>query len=102
MNIDDIINAIKTGDVRVSDHAKDEAKNDSFFLKEIFFSVFRGEIIEDYPKDKPYPSCLIRGCSENGRHIHSVWAYNLEKYKAILITVYEPDPKRWIDFKKRK
>jgi hypothetical protein len=61
MSIEDIINAIRTGKVSVSDHARDEAKADSPFLKEIFYSVFSGEIIEDYPTDKPYPSCLICG-----------------------------------------
>ncbi len=102
MNIQDIINAIQTGDVRVSDHARDEAKEDSFFLKEILFSVCNGEIIEYYPTDKPYPSCLVYGCTQSGRNVHSVWAYNSEKQKAVMITVYEPDSKRWIDCKKRK
>lgn len=41
MDIHDIINAIQRGEVRVSDHAKDEAKEDSFLLKEIFFLSVR-------------------------------------------------------------
>ncbi|MGE0082814.1 MAG: DUF4258 domain-containing protein [Desulfococcaceae bacterium] len=55
-----------------------------------------------YRTDKPYPICLIYGCTESGRHVHSVWAYNAEKQKDVLITVYAPDPGRWIDWKKRK
>ncbi len=102
MKIQDIVKAIQTGKIRISDHARDEAREDSLLLNEIFFSVCNGEIIEDYPKDKPYPSCLICGFTENGRPVHSVWAYNQEKQKAVLITVYEPDPGRWINFKKRK
>ncbi len=34
---------------------------------EIFLSVLHGEIIEDYPTDKPYPSCLIYGQTFSGR-----------------------------------
>ena len=56
-------------------------------LDDIFFSVNNGEIIEDYPNDKPYPSCLIYGKMSSGDPIHSVWAYSAENRIAILITV---------------
>ena len=102
MKIEYIKTAIRAKQVRVSEHAKDEAKEDSLLLSEIFFSVHNGEIIEDYPKDKPYPSCLVYGSTEDGRPVHTVWAYNSDKKKAILITVYEPDSERWIDQKVRR
>lgn len=102
MKIQNIIKAIQTGNLRISEHARDEAREDSLLLREIFLSVCNGEIIEDYPADTPYPSCLISGFTETKRPVHSVWAYNHERQKAILITVYEPNPGRWIDFKKRK
>jgi|APSaa5957512622_1039677.scaffolds.fasta_scaffold165835_1 hypothetical protein len=102
MKIQNIIKAIQSGSVRISDHARDEAREDSLLLKDIFFSVCNGEIIENYSTDKPYPSCLICGFTETQRPVHSVWAYNKEKQKAILITVYAPDPERWIAFKKRR
>ncbi len=95
MNIENLIKAIQAKQVRISEHAKDEAQEDSLLLSEIFFSISDGEIIEDYPEDKPYPSCLICGFTEGGRPVHSVWAYNSEKQKAVLITVYEPDSERW-------
>jgi len=70
---------------------------------EIFYSVLHGEIIEDYPSDKPYPSCLMYGDSFAGEPIHSVWAYNHATQWAVLITVSRPDPERWIDWRvKRK
>jgi hypothetical protein len=34
-----------------------------------------GEIIEDYPDDTPYPSCLVSG-TVNDRTLHVVMAYN--------------------------
>jgi len=37
---------------------------------EIFYSVLHGEIIEHYPSDKPYPSCLIYGDNFAGEPIH--------------------------------
>ena len=53
--------AIQTGKIRITDHADEEAQNDKYSYDEIFYSVFTGKIIEDYPDDKPYPSCLIYG-----------------------------------------
>lgn len=61
-----------------------------------------GEIIEDYPEDKPYPSKLILGWCYS-RPIHIVVADNIEKKETIIITVYEPDTHCWeMDFRRRK
>ena len=71
-------------------------------LDEILFSVLRGEIIEDYLTDQPYPSCLILGTTPAGVAIHSVWAYNKNNGWAVLITVYRPDPERWTNRRERR
>ena len=42
--------------VRISDHADEEAEADRLTFDEIYFSVLHGEVIENYPTDKPYPS----------------------------------------------
>jgi len=102
MDISKIIEAIQSKRINVTYHAREEAKNDALLLDEILFSTFHGEIIEDYPKDKPYPACLVYGESPNGDPIHSVWAYDSKSKIAILITVYRPDPNLWINWKKRK
>jgi len=102
IDINDIIEAIRTNRVRISDHADEEAAADQLSFDEIFLSVLQGEIIEDYPTDKPYPSCLIYGQTFSGDPIHSVWAYNAENRWAVLITVYRPDPNRWIAWRERK
>lgn len=102
MDIQDIIDAIRDSRIRITDHADEEAQADLLSCDEIFFSVLQGEIIEDYPSDKAYPSCLIYGDSFTGEPIHSVWAYNPETEWAVLITVYRPDPERWIDWRTRR
>ena len=101
MNIEDIIVAIRKNQVRITDHADEEAVDDKLMFDEIYYSVMQGEIIEDYPSDKPFPSCLIMGKNFTGDVIHSVWAYNSKNQWAVLITVYRPDPTRWIDWKVR-
>ena len=101
MDIEDIVAAIQNSRIRITDHADEEAVDDSLTFDEIYFSVMHGEIIEEYPNDKLYPSCLIMGRNFSGEPIHSVWAYNSSNAWAVLITVYRPDPARWIDWKVR-
>lgn len=60
------------------------------------------KVIEDYPTDQPYPSCLRLGFIKN-RPIHVVTAQATEEETIVIITVYEPDLKRWEPgFEKRK
>lgn len=102
MTIDRIVDAIRNNRLPITDHADEEAQADKLTFDEIFFSVFQGEIIEDYPRDKPYPSYLIYGDTFTNEPVHSVWAYNEDNQWAVLITVYRPDPKRWLDWRKRR
>lgn len=102
IKIEDIIVSIKNDRILITDHADEEIHNDNLSFDEVFASVINGEIIEDYPEDKPYPSCLIYGKNFSNEPIHSVWAFNMETHASVLITVYRPDPKRWIEWKRRK
>jgi hypothetical protein len=61
MILDDIIRAIKSNYIRITDHADEEAYDDKLSFDEIFYSVIKGEIIKEYENDRPYPSCLIYG-----------------------------------------
>jgi len=69
---------------------------------EVYQAICKGEIIQEYPDDKPYPSVLIFGQTNNKRPLHIVCSYNNDEDIAIIITVYEPNPNRWIDFKRRR
>lgn len=102
MIIDDIVTAIRHDRLRITDHADEEAQANELTFDEIFFSVLQGEIIETYQHDKPYPSCLIYGDTFAGEPVHSVWAYNQNNQWAVLITVYRPDPDRWINWRERR
>lgn len=102
MDIRDIIEAIRADRMRITDHADEEAQADRLSFDEVFCSVVKGEIIEEYPGDRPYPSCLIYGDSFMGQPVHSVWAFNEETKWAALITVYRPDPERWIGWRTRR
>lgn len=102
MNIKQIIKAILDCRIWITDHADEEAGEDQLSFDEIYHSVFYGEIIEDYTKHQPYPRCLIHGENFAYEPIHTVWDYDKESNTAILVTVYRPDPKRWINWKIRR
>jgi hypothetical protein len=94
--------AVAADRVRVTDHADEEMATDGLKLYDVGFSVQNGEVIEDYPTDHPLPSCLIFGKTDTGDPVHSVWAYNEMGARAILVTVYRPDPERWVNWRVRQ
>ena len=71
-------------------------------VDDVYAVIARGEVIEDYPDDRPYPSRLVLGWI-GARPLHTVVADNLSENELIVITVYEPDSEVWeADFKRRK
>lgn len=86
-------------------HAKVEMGFEEFgriFDHEVSEAVCSGEVIEEYPEDKPYPSVLICGRTTSDRPLHIVCAHDIEENLSIVITVYQPNPDLWIDYKRRK
>ncbi len=64
--------------------------------------VESGEVVEQYPEDKPYPSRLLLGWSDE-RPLHVVVADNPESSENIVITTYEPTERHWEPgFRRRK
>ena len=91
--------------VLYTQHAKEEMELEEFGEikeNEVCEAVFSGKVIENYPEDRPYPSCLIYGKTQTNRPLHIVSAYSEDDQRVIIITVYHPDPERWIDFEWRK
>jgi hypothetical protein len=73
-----------------------EVNNDE--LRQI---IDKAKVIERYVNDSPYPSRLILG-QVNNRPLHIVITENKPENKIIVITVYEPDPRKWINNDERR
>ena len=54
----------------------------------------RGDRIEDYPDDRPYPSALFSGTAAE-RSLHVFAALDAEHIRLIVITVYAPDERHF-------
>ena len=92
------------GKIYYSGHARYEMEVEEFgeiLDQEVHEAVLSGREIEIYPNDVPYPSCLIYGHTRKGRPIHVVCAYSELEGLAVIITAYEPDPEKWLDFRRR-
>ena len=99
--IDEIREKIEAGQFEFSKHAVDQSIIRRMSVKETQELFSNAEVIEDYPEDKYGPSCLILGKTREGRPLHIQCSYPSRPLIKI-ITLYEPDPDLWIDFKIRR
>lgn len=65
------------------------------FLKEVINCIMTGEIIEQYPDDYPYPSCLTLGNKDTDKLLHTVVGTNGSQLW--IITAYYPISEKWMD-----
>lgn len=99
--IDELRSKFSQEKYEFSKHAVDQTILREISVSEIGEAVSAGEIIEDYPEDKYGPSCLVLGFTKQNRPIHIHCSYPSRSFVKV-ITVYEPDPEQWIEFKKRR
>ena len=99
MTIKEIQDKIINKEYRFSDHSVKRMIQRNISRGEVEQAVAAGEIIEEYPADKYSPSCLVYGKSDAGRNLHIHISF---PPAVVIITVYDPDPKEWIDYKVRR
>ena len=85
-----------------SKHAVDQSIIREISVAEVEQAISgRSDVIEDYPDDKYGPRCLILGFTKAGRALHMQCSYPSRPLIKI-VTLYEPDPNLWVDFRIRK
>ena len=99
--IEEIREKIQTDQFEFSKHALDQSIIRRVTVQEVREAFENGEMIEDYPEDTYGPSCLILGRTAPGRPLHVQCSYPTRPLIKI-ITLYEPDPVLWIDFRTRR
>lgn len=82
--------AIKNGHIVWVDHSIEMIKERKIKRSEVKEAIIKGDIIEEYLNDKPYPSYLIHGIVKK-KHIHVVLGYFELKNVVFIITLYEPN-----------
>ena len=101
IDIIDLRKYYESDNVLISDHAAIRFRQWGLKVKDSRCAVNNGEIIEQYPEDFPFPSCLVLGKTTDEKFIHVVMSD--EGKMSRIITAYYPDPEKWdSQFKVRK
>ncbi|MFP4298849.1 MAG: DUF4258 domain-containing protein [Spirulinaceae cyanobacterium] len=92
---------ITAGLYEFSKHAVDQSILRGITIREMLEAFQNAEIIEDYANDKYGASCLVLGYTSESRPLHIQCSYPSRSLIKI-ITLYEPDPHRWLENKYRR
>jgi hypothetical protein len=91
--------------LKLSAHAQERRFQRGITRGDIRHVLNTGEIIDEYPSDRPLPSYLVLGWIEERdehRPVHVVAADDDARDVTYVITVYEPDPDLWTDDFRKK
>ena len=87
--------------IEITLHAAKRLEQRGILIEDVLSCIKTGKIIEQYPDDYPFPSCLILGKSRTHLLLHVVVGSDLTTLW--IVTAYYPDPEKWeSDFKTRK
>ena len=84
----------------ITQHSRKRFAERGIKLADVCEAIDTGVIIEDYPNDYPFPSCLILGQARD-KDLHVCVSIN--EGLLYVITAYIPDPLKWeSDLKTRR
>ena len=93
LKIEDLRKICVPENFEITMHAAKRLEQRNISINDIISCIHEGEIIEQYPDDYPFPSCLILGFSVKQKYIHVVIGSNLQTLW--VITAYYPDLNKW-------
>jgi len=92
---------INQGRIRWQRHALQRMMERGITRNEVKKTLLKGELIEEYPKDHPYPSGLFFYI-DSGLPLHVVAAIDKDAEWCYIITAYRPDSEHFeSDYKTR-
>lgn len=101
MTIEEIQLCFTQGRIQWIAHVMQRLIKRNITRKSVKEALINGTIIEQYPNDYPYPSCLVSGITTNSEVLHVVCG--IGENRLWIITAYRPDSSIWTDsFPKRK
>ena len=93
---------IECSEIRFTAHSLFRIDVRNVEKEDLVLAVRNGQIIREYPYDKPFCSYLILGWMKM-RPVHIVVGHDERTNVCFVITVYYPDSRRWeSDFKTRR
>ena len=83
-----------TETLRVTAHAREAMRDEAITLDEVLEAIATGEMLENYPAHRRGACCLLAGRTAAARPLHMVCTST--QPVLVLITVYEPQPPKWL------
>jgi hypothetical protein len=98
-----ILDLIDRGEVRISAHGYDELAEDDILVRDVIAGVSDAVVVENYPRYPKGPCILALQWDRQGKPVHVVWGIPRNaSTPAVLVTAYRPDPNQWsADFTRR-
>lgn len=93
IKIEDLRILCNDNTVAITQHVSHRLKERNIKFNDIKNAILTGEIIEFYPNDYPYPSCLVLGNSITDKNLHVV--VGICDNFLWIITAYYPTPDKW-------
>jgi len=102
LDIEGLRNAIKRGGFEWRKHTLSRLAEREIAQRLVLKVILEGEVIEDYSRDAPFPSCLMFKMIENEPY-HVVVGFDPVSKKAHIITTSKPTLDKFEpDFKTRR
>jgi hypothetical protein len=98
-----VIDLVKRGEVKVSDHGYDEMASDDILVRDVLEGAEEAIVVEDYPDYPKGPSVLVLEKDHDHTPIRVVWGIPRGfSSPAVVVTAYRPDASKWThDFLRR-
>jgi len=93
LSIEDFRHLNHISQIALTQHSRRRLVERGISIADVVCAINNGKIIEQYPDDFPFPSCLILGKTMDSRTIHLV--ASIDEGIIYLITAYYPSPEKW-------
>ena len=81
--------SVAEGKIEWRKHALERLLERGITRQQVRKAILNGKVIEIYPKDRPYPSCLVHHAEPEPLHV--IVAFDPDFGNCHVITVYQPD-----------
>lgn len=88
-------------EIRLTEHAFMRMAERNISVRELSEAGSTAELIENYPFDRISASCLLLGFTDSDRPLHFQVSRS-SNIKVTVITIYDPDPNEWIEWRQRR
>lgn len=100
LTFEQIVQLVRGDKYHYSSHAEERMAGRGITDAQVKETILRGEVLETYTEDVRGWSYLVLGFPQ-GQPLHVQVGYNRYRGLAIIITVYVPEPPKWVTPRQR-